>query len=345
MSHLRLAHLRAYENRQPIRGFTLVELLVVIAIIGVLVSLLLPAVQAAREAARRMSCSNNVKQMGLALHNYHDTFRRLPPASIHSRTQTSDSWSVQARLLPQLEQANLQRLINWDLTYAQQGSVARTRVPTYLCPSDSNDRGRPDPLPSDPNFGHYPLCYGVNMGEWFIFDPRTGNGGTGLVYPNSRLDLAGVIDGTSNTLAFAEVKAFTPYIRDVGSPSTLGMASPATSMAVAALGGSFKADSGHTEWVDGRIHQTGLTTTFTPNTLTPYTSSGRVYDVDFNSAREGKSITLPTYASVTSRSYHTGGVQIGRVDGSVQFISQSVDLLTWRALGTRGAGEVIQALD
>ncbi len=98
-------------------AFTLVELLVVIAIIGILVGLLLPAVQAAREAARRMSCSNNVKQMGLALHNYHDAFRRFPAAGFYRRDQASPSWSLQARLLPQLEQANLQNLIDWNHAY------------------------------------------------------------------------------------------------------------------------------------------------------------------------------------------------------------------------------------
>ena len=107
------------------RGFTLVELLVVIAIIGILVGLLLPAVQAAREAARRLSCSNNLKQMTLALHNYESTFRSFPPSGFYRRDLSSDSWSVQSRLLPQLEQANLQRLIDWNLSYADQGNVAQ----------------------------------------------------------------------------------------------------------------------------------------------------------------------------------------------------------------------------
>ncbi len=261
------------------------------------------------------------------------------------RDLTSDSWSVQARLLPQLEQANLQNLIDWTRPYAQQGVVASTRVPTYLCPSDPNDRRRPDPSPADPDFAHYPLNYGINAGEWFIFDPRSGSGGTGLVSPNSRTDFASVTDGTSNTLAFSEVKAYTPYLRDGGNPAGLGQPSPTVPAEVTALGGSFKPDSGHTEWVDARTHQSGFTTAFTPNTPVLFVSGGIEYDVDFNSSREGKSITLPTYAAVTSRSHHSGGVQVGKVDGSVRFVSDSIDLITWRALGSRGGGEVVQLPD
>ncbi|RMF42271.1 MAG: DUF1559 domain-containing protein [Planctomycetota bacterium] len=334
-----------YQRSEGRRGFTLVELLVVIAIIGILVGLLLPAVQAAREAARRMSCSNNLKQLGLALHNYHDTYRKFPPSAFYPRGFTGDGWSVQSRLLPQLEQGNLAGLIDWRFTYAQQPAVAATRIPVYLCPSEPNDRSRPDPKPGLPEFAHYPLNYGANMGTWFIYDPRTHRGGTGLFYPNSRLGMASIVDGTSNTLAFAEVKAFNPYLRDGGNPAALGVAPPATAADVVAYGGNFKTNSGHTEWVDGRIHQTGFTTTFTPNTRVLFKQSGNVYDVDFNSSREGKSVTLPTYAAVTSRSYHTGGVQIGLADGSVRFLSESIDLRVWRALGTREGGEVVASLD
>ncbi len=326
-------------------GFTLVELLVVIAIIGILVGLLLPAVQAAREAARRMSCSNNMKQLIVALHNYHDTFRRLPPAGYYRQDVPSSSWSIQARLLPQLEQSNLQNLIDWSLPYSAQGHVARTRVPVYICPSEPKDEIRPSPKSHDPDFAHYPLSYVVNVGEWFVYDPRGGMGGSGLVYPNSRTRLASVTDGTSNTLAFAEVKAWNPYLRDGGKPSALGAATPRNPGDVVALGGSFKTNSGHTEWVDGRVHQTGFTTTFGPNTRVIFTQNGQQFDVDFNSYREGKSITNVTYAAVTARSYHTGGVQVSLADGSVQFLSESIDLGVWRSLGSRDGGEVVGAID
>ncbi|GIX00364.1 MAG: prepilin-type N-terminal cleavage/methylation domain-containing protein [Pirellulaceae bacterium] len=326
-------------------AFTLVELLVVIAIIGILVGLLLPAVQAAREAARRMSCSNNMKQIVLALHNYHDTYRKFPPSGFFPRGFTGDGWSVQARLLPQIEQANLSNLIDWRFTYAQQPAVASTRVPVYLCPSEPNDRLRPDPKPGLPDFAHYPLNYGANVGQWFVFDPQSGRGGNGVFYPNSRLNMASITDGTSNTIAFAEVKAYNPYLRDGGNPSNLGVAPPSDPAQVVAYGGDFKTNSGHTEWVDGRIHQTGFTTLFPPNTKVLYTNGGQTYDVDFNSSREGKSITLPTYASVTSRSYHTGGVQVGLADGSVHFVTESIDRAVWWALGSRDGGEVVPALD
>jgi len=323
------------------RAFTLVELLVVIAIIGILVGLLLPAVQAAREAARRMSCSNNLKQMGLALHNYHDTFGKFAPAGTYRKDVPTGAWSVQARLLPQLEQANLQQLIDWRFDYTSQGNVSRTRVPTYVCPSEIKDEIRLDPKPTDAAFAHYPLSYTASMGEWFIFNPQNGAGGSGVFAPNGRTNFASVTDGTSNTIAFSEVKAWTPYLRDSGNPTALNLPTPILPNEVTGYGGSFKADSGHTEWVDARIHQTGFTTTFAPNTRVPFVSGGKTYDIDFNSSREGISLTAVTYAAVTSRSYHSGGVNVGLADGSVRFTSQSIELRIWRALGTRAGGEVV----
>ncbi len=317
------------------QGFTLVELLVVIAIIGVLVALLLPAVQAAREAARRTSCANNVKQIGLSLHNYHDANRAFPPGGTYAIGVTSDSWSVQARLLPYIEQGNLQSLIDWNLPYNVQGAVTQTKVPVFLCPSETNNKARPDGA-----LTHYPLSYGVNMGTWFVFGPQQQLGGDGLVHPNSVNDFGSVRDGSSNTLAFAEVKAYSPYLRDGGNPNTMGVALPASTSTVTGYGGSFKSNSGHTEWVDARVHQTGFTGVFAPNTKVEYTDGGILYDVDFNSSREGKTTDKPTYAAVTARSYHSQGVQTVFVDGSVHFISANVNLLVWRGLTTRAGGEV-----
>lgn len=323
-------------------GFTLVELLVVIAIIGILVGLLLPAVQAAREAARRMSCSNNLKQMGLALHNYHDAFRAFPSGGLYARDVASVSWSAQARILPQLEQANLQNLIDWNLPYRLQGHVARFRVPVYICPSEVNDRERPSPKDHDPNFTYYPLNYAGNFGTWLVYDPRNGRTGDGIFAPNRRVRMGSISDGTSNTIAFAEVKAFNPYLRDSGSPNTSDAVVPLNPAEVLALGGNFKTNSGHTEWVDSRVHQTGFTSTFTPNTRVLLARDGIEYDVDFNSSREGKTLNQPTYAAVTSRSYHTGGVNVGLCDGSVHFMSQSIDLGVWRAFSTRSGGEIAE---
>lgn len=317
-------------------AFTLVELLIVIAIIGVLTSLLLPAVQAAREAARRASCSNNLRQIGIALQNYHGTYKRFPPSTLLPTGAKADDWSAQARLLPFLEEQNLEDLIDWNLAYNVQPAVSRVRVATYLCPSEIRDEDRPDG-----SLTHYPLNYGINLGTWFVYDPNTRRGGNGFAFPNSRTSFATLRDGSSRTLAFAEVKAWNPYLRDGGNPAALDAAIPGTPADVVALGGNFKRNSGHTEWVDGRAHQTGFTATFPPNTKVTFTKGARVFDVDFNSSREGKTTDQITYAVVTSRSYHPGGVQVAFADGSGRFIAETIDLTTWRALATRNGREIV----
>ena len=323
------------KNRQ--NAFTLVELLVVIAILGILMALLLPAVQAAREAARRASCTNNLRQIGLALHNYHDTCRQFPPSVIlPAGVVPFDGWSAQARLLPFVEQENLHDLIDWNLDYKSQPAVTKTRVATYLCPSEMKDEERPDG-----SLIHYPLNYGINLGTWFVYDPNRREGGDGLSYPNSRTRFASVTDGTSNTLAFAEVKAWNPYLRDGGNPSAPVAPIPNVPTVISSLGGDFKTNSGHTEWVDGRAHQIGFTGTFPPNTVVPLASGGKTYDIDFNSSREGKTANQLTYAVVTSRSYHPGGTNVVLTDGSVRFVAETIELTTWRSLTTPGGGEVV----
>lgn len=317
-------------------AFTLVELLVVIAIIGILVALLLPAVQAAREAARRMSCGNNLKQIGLALHNYHDTYKAFPPSGYYPRGQVFASYSPQARLLAFLEQENLQDLIDWNKDYKAQPIVTETRVATYLCPSEIGDRERPDGA-----LTHYPLTYGMNLGTWFVYDDASRQGGNGIGHPNGKINFASILDGTSNTLAFCEVKAWTPYFRDANNPSGLNIPIPATPADVVALGGSFKTNSGHTEWVDGRVHQSGVTGSFPPNTEFLYSTGGQEYDVDFTSSREGNDAAdRTTYAVVTSRSFHPGGAQVALVDGSVRFAAETVNIDVWRGFATRDGGEV-----
>lgn len=315
-------------------GFTLVELLVVIAIIGILVGLLLPAVQAAREAARRMSCQNNLKQLGLALHNHESVRKQLPPLGDYQSHGNAVYWSMQTRLLPYAEQTNLQNLIDYARPISQQPQVAKVRVPFLMCPSEINDRERPD----GPTFVHYPLNYAGNAGEWLIMQPPQGKG-SGVFAVNQGLRLSSITDGTSNTLGMSEVKAFTPYLRDGGNPAATAVV-PLPSE-VAAFGGEFKIDSGHTEWVDARVHQTGFTTTFSPNQMVPYQVNGITYSIDFNSMREGRNAMLPTYAVVTSRSYHSGGVNSLLMDGSVRFVAQTIDQSIWRALGTRDSGEVV----
>jgi len=327
----------------------LVELLVVIAVIGVLIALLLPAVQAAREAARRSSCRNNLKQIGLALHNYLSPNGSFPPSfCLRPGTVLSGnngSWSIHGRLLPYLEQASAYDRVRLDIAWDAQlaSGIPQLRIPTYVCPSDPNDTVRTkDGVPYI-----YPQTYGFNFGTWLVHDPATGRGGDGAFHVNSRTRPADIRDGLSNTLAAAEVKAFTPYVRNTPDP---GPEVPISRMEIAGLasGGQFKLgpatndNTGHSEWCDGRVHHSGITTVFTPNTNVQYVhSDGRTYDIDFNSIQEGRSTTQPTYAAVTSRSYHPGVVNACLMDGSVRSISETVDPGIWRALGTRQGGEVV----
>ena len=324
-------------------AFTLIELLVVIAIIGILVGLLLPAVQNARAAARRMSCSNNVKQIVLAVHNYESTNRRIPPAWTKPAS-SGDGWSAQARILPYVEAISLDEGVDFSVGYGQatlvfegtERRVASFRVPVYLCPSEVNDTIR---LNDDGPY-HYPLSYCYNAGPWLVYNPNTRKSGPGAVQTGRPSRFADILDGLSNTLAFGEVKAWTPYYRDVEIAGNIP--TPNDPLEICSLGGSFKTETGHTEWVDGRVHQTGFTTTFSPNKKILCEVNGIEYDVDFTNIREGRNTTALTQAAVTSRSYHQGGVMVALMDGSVQFITDSIDLELWRNLSTRAGHEVVK---
>ena len=332
------------------RGFTLIELLVVIAIIGVLLALVLPAVQQAREAARRTQCRNNLRQIGLALHNYLDVHQYFPPSFSFSVTLSfpiRGSWSIHGRLLPFLEQANAFQLArldqDWDDPINQASGVPQMRFPVFSCPSDPVG----DVIHyAGPGEGYiFPTNYGFNFGTWFIFDPITNIGGDGVFYPNSRIDTSSISDGLSNTLGVAEVKSYQPYFRNSNDPGPSPPNAPSELSAFAA-GAEFKLgpdrddNEGHTEWCDGPVHESGFTTVFAPNTYVPYLHmDGRTYDIDYTSRYEGTSTKQPTYAAVTARSYHTGIVQCLLMDGSVRVISQSVSLPVWRGLGTRAGAE------
>jgi hypothetical protein len=215
--------------------------------------------------------------------------------------------------------------------------VTATRVSIYLCPSETQDKARQTPV-----FTHYPLNYSFNEGTWFIYDPVTGKGGDGAFYPNKAMKISDLSDGTSNTLAAAENKAYAPSKWDTLAPNALGIPAPATPADLMAYssGGTFDLN-GHTEWVEGDVHETGFTTTFTPNTFVPYVNAGTTQDIDLTSMRDGESITVPTYAAVTARSYHVGNVMVLLMDGSVRSVSNNINLGIWRGIGTRAGGEVI----
>jgi prepilin-type N-terminal cleavage/methylation domain-containing protein/prepilin-type processing-associated H-X9-DG protein len=202
------------------RGFTLIELLVVIAIIAVLIALLLPAVQAAREAARRVQCTNNLKQMGLALHNYHDALGAFPmgyAASarggfINGATDTAPGWGWAAMILPQLEQGPLFNAVNFSMAVEvpQNTTVIHSMLTAYLCPSDLTS----GPFPVTDLAGNVlaiaaPSSYAAAVGG---DETDTASGinkdglglGAGVFFRNSRIRLAEIIDGTSQTIAVVE---------------------------------------------------------------------------------------------------------------------------------------------
>jgi len=337
--------------RKISKGFTLVELLVVIAIIGILVALLLPAVQAAREAARRMQCSNNLKQIGLALHNYESTYNRLPIGwnGIHDVAQgTTFRWSFLAAVLPYLEQANTFQQLDMNLTLYPPGGgqpprpvhvpVISQKIPVFLCPSDratfvSSPTGLVDSAPSN-----YKASSGSGINS--PVDPND-DGSPGLEADGFFCSLAwrafaDCTDGLSNT-AFVSESLLGPGNADVPGGTSpppdprlyMALVVPLTQVTAANCdlpvpGGinRFVASRGRL-WAGQAYENTMYNHFFTPN-------SPR-FDCYF---WVNRGLTAP-------RSRHPGGVQILLGDGSVRFTSETVDLATWRALGTRGGGEVL----
>jgi len=308
------------------RGFTLVELLVVIAIIGILISLLLPAVQAAREAGRRTTCKNNLRQLGLAAHTYHDTNNRLPPGSwgIHPGTRR---FSVFASLLPYLEQAGAQRLIDFT-TPADSPANANARAfasQVFICPSDLQ-------AASPPGWGGN--NYVANLGSGIVF----GQGGqvsngvfffVGTPRPDG-VTFGEITDGLTNTAAFSErlkgdwSNAMATDRSDLFNPKS---ATPATqddawsacqAMDPKDLSLQWRSDFGG-YWLQG-WHMTLYNHASPPN--------ARACAFPQNGTQ-----TMP------AKSGHPTGVNVALCDASVRFMLNSIDVNYWRALGTRSGAE------
>lgn len=318
-------------------AFTLVELLVVVAIIGVLVALLLPAVQSAREAARRMSCSNNLKQTGLALQNFESVNKNFPSSLRPTPPDAAglfSGWSAHAQILPYLESANLYQGINFELPYSAQSSISAVRVKAFLCPAEIRATPRFDAAGA---VVHVPANYATNQGPWFIFNPATREGSAGAFRHYQPLRPSEFTDGLSTTLGFSEVKANWSYLRNA-SVSSATQPMPTTASELCTLGGDLKVNGSHAEWVDGKAHETAFTTAFPPNAKIVCATSGDG-DVDWISQSEGRSATVPTFAAFAARSYHPAGVLANCMDGSVHLISNNIDRTVWQYLSTRGGGE------
>jgi prepilin-type N-terminal cleavage/methylation domain-containing protein/prepilin-type processing-associated H-X9-DG protein len=322
-------------RRRP--GFTLIELLVVIAIIAILIGLLVPAVQKVREAAARTQCQNNLKQIALGMHDYHDAYKKLPSQTANNRNSCCfGTW--QMAILPFVEQNNLWKMyVNWGGTaatgpnYEQQANLLVTsqQLAVFTCPSDTPNAAKSATF----NGTKYNITqhnYLINVGN---IDYAQGGDGAlpdqppGLVFggaPFSRkaqFRLTDIRDGTSNTLMVAEV--------NIGQ------------------GADFR---GLTWWAEG----SGFTTYRTPNSPGfDYIANGNgasgcvptsvnPMNADCQSLKTNNSGWTANFNVFAARSRHDGGVNAALCDGSVRFFTNSIAWATWQALGTSRGGEVIQ---
>jgi prepilin-type N-terminal cleavage/methylation domain-containing protein/prepilin-type processing-associated H-X9-DG protein len=319
--------MRAPRSRgRSLKGFTLIELLVVIAIISVLIALLLPAVQAAREAARRAGCVNNLKQIGIALHNYHDAHGTFPPGycsfwrpdSGDAGTAEDDlgpGWAWGGMILPQLEQPALYNAINFNLTmtFPANQTAQLLRVNSYLCPSDAPPSQVP--VRNETNTATiYTVGTGNYVGMYGLGEIGAAPGaGNGIFFRNSRVRFADVTDGTSQTLAVGERSHNLSYVTWTGR----------------AVGG----------WLFKTSSVEGGTDTFAADPEESWTMVlGPVGLADGPRTPNHPRAHVEDYWS-----RHPGGVNFLFADGSVHFLKSSINPTVYRALGTRAGGEVVSA--
>jgi prepilin-type N-terminal cleavage/methylation domain-containing protein/prepilin-type processing-associated H-X9-DG protein len=313
------------------RGFTLIELLVVIAIIAVLIALLLPAVQSAREAARRIQCVNNLKQVGLGMQNFHDVRGALPYGSLSSPAQT---WSF--IILPFLEQTNLTNALNVNATFydVRNSTVTQTNLSVFLCPSDPNlgtimyskypNRVKGNYMVNWGNADYEQSATdlvvntpGMSLGAFEFITPMRGpfraNNTTTAAIP---FGLRDILDGTSNTMMASEVKIGPNTGNSSDARGDYWADSKCTYM--------FTAATGPNSTIPDQLDGTGGC----PNTkASPPCFAATGTQLEFNAAR----------------SYHSGGVNVVFCDGSVKYVKDSVNLATWRAISTMNGNEILSA--
>lgn len=309
-------------STQKCRGFTLIELLVVIAIIAILIALLLPAVQQAREAARRTQCKNNLKQLGLAIHNYHDVYNCIPIADVNG---TSTPVSAHARLLPYIDQGPLFALIDFNVPYNHANNTAArmVEVPSFRCPSD------PTPLPGSVG-GRNNYYWNAGNGVVMYASGTTGQPQpNGIIYHSKRYRFADITDGLSNTACMAE-KLTGDGSNGISSPRT-DTFSPGTY--------PNNADEATTQCnaVDVTdLGQQGYSNVGGP-WLQQYHSTNQYNHV---LPPNGRSCMFPPgRIATTANSQHSGGVQIMLCDGSARFVSENIDTDLWRSIGSINGGE------
>jgi prepilin-type N-terminal cleavage/methylation domain-containing protein len=319
----------APQNPSRQRAFTLIELLVVIAIIAILIALLLPAVQQAREAARRTQCRNNLKQIGLAIHNYESSLRVFPPG----RLGFPMVFSVQAHLLPYLEGSTLYNLIDFNTRpnfgapsapMTQNEIACRTKIPGYVCPSD---------FAAVPGSDFGPTNYVATTGSG-VGAANHINTGDGVMYSMSSVRFRDVTDGLSNTICFSEHTlgpGGLPSSPSAGPPrdpkaevlELVGGTATSDAACVAGGGGGWSGLRG-AKWMNGHYGDTLYNHYYAPNS--------KQFDCGNTSHNSGLT---------AARSRHTGGVTTLVADGSVRFVGENVDLTIWRGGATRSGGEVL----